>query len=152
MNSSTGYGPSSSRFARLIFDGDEEKYEQWEVKFLGYLRLQKLKDVILTPEDEEVDPDKNAEVFAEMIQFLDDKSLSLIMRDALDDGRKALKILRSYYASSSTPRVISLYTELTSLVKRPNESVTDSSGLKRQQLPSVTRMKRSQIAFSSPWC
>ena len=26
----------------LIFDGDERKYELWEVKFLGYLRLKKL--------------------------------------------------------------------------------------------------------------
>ena len=30
----TGYGPSNHR---LIFDGDERKYELWEVKFLGYL-------------------------------------------------------------------------------------------------------------------
>lgn len=125
MNDPTGYGPSNSRFARLVFNGDERKYEQWEMKFLGYLRLQKLRDVILTPEGEEVDEDKNAEAYAEMIQFLDDKSLSLVMRDAAEDGRKALKILRSYYASSSTPRVISLYTELTSLVKRSNETVTD---------------------------
>ncbi|RUS70255.1 hypothetical protein EGW08_021985 [Elysia chlorotica] len=122
---STGYGPSTSRYARLLFDGDEQKYEQWEVKFLGYLRLQKLRDVILTPADEEVDADKNAEVFAEMIQFLDDKSLSLIMREAVDDGRKALHILRTYYASPSTPRVISLYTELTTLVKSQHESLTE---------------------------
>jgi len=125
---STGYGPSTSlhgRFARLIFDGDERKYEQWEVKFLGYMRLQKLKETILTPADEEVDATKNEEAFAEMIQFLDDKSLFLVMRDAQDDGRKALKILRTHYAGTSKPRVISLYTELTSLVKQSNESVTD---------------------------
>ncbi|KAK3895660.1 hypothetical protein Pcinc_000583 [Petrolisthes cinctipes] len=34
----TGYGPRS----RLLFNGDEEKYELWEVKFMGHLRLQKL--------------------------------------------------------------------------------------------------------------
>lgn len=130
MNSSTGYGPRASqgRYSRLIFDGDERKYEQWEVKFLGYMRLQKLRDTILTEDEEseeEIDEDKNAEAYAELIQFLDDKSLSLVMRDAADDGRKALKILRSHYASPSTPRVISLYTELTSLVKRSDETVTD---------------------------
>ena len=127
MIDSTGYGPSASlsRYSRLIFDGDERKYEQWEVKFLGYMRLQKLRDTILAADKDEVDEEKNAEAFAELIQFLDDKSLSLVMRDAADDGRQALKILRSNYASPSTPRVISLYTELTSLVKHSDETVTE---------------------------
>jgi len=62
---------------------------------------------------------------AELIQFLDEKSFSLIMRDARDDGKKALEILRAHYAGSGKPRIISLYTELTSLIKHPNESVTD---------------------------
>ena len=35
----TGYGP---RAAKLFFDGDGSKYELWEVKFLGYLRIQHL--------------------------------------------------------------------------------------------------------------
>ena len=128
----TGYGPSHNntssavgRFNRLCFDGDDHKYEQWELKFLGYMRLQKLKNVILAPMSEDVDADKNEEAFAELIQFLDDKSLSLVMRDAVDDGRAALNILRSHYAGKGKPRVISLYTELTSLVKQPNESITD---------------------------
>ena len=49
------------------------------------MRLQKLKDTIVGSESDEIDADKNAESFAELIQFLDDKSLSLIMRDAIDD-------------------------------------------------------------------
>ena len=125
--SSTGYGPSASgigRFHRLLFDGDERKYEQWEIKFLGYMRLQKLKDTIL-PSDEVPDASKNEEAFAELIQFLDDRSLSLVMRDAVDDGRKALEILRNHYAGKGKPRIISLYTELTSLTKSSGESVTD---------------------------
>jgi len=123
----TGYGPRHGlgRHARLIFDGDEEKYEQWEVKFLGYMRLQKLKDVIAPAQEGEVNAEKNEEAFAELIQFLDDKSLSLVMRDARDDGRKALQILRAHYAGSGKPRIIALYTELTSLLKRSDESVTD---------------------------
>ena len=125
-NNLTGYGPSSNagRFNRLYFDGDERKYEQWEIKFLGYMRLQKLKDVIL-PSDEAPDATKNEEAFAELIQFLDDRSLSLVMRDAVDDGRKALAILRNHYAGKGKPRIISLYTELTSLHKSSTESVTD---------------------------
>ena len=125
----TGYGHRRDvpgRFGRLIFDGDERKYEQWEVKFLGYMRLQKLKDVLVSESwDEEANASKNEEAFAELIQFLDDKSLALVMRDAIDDGRRALQILRAHYAGTGKPRVISLYTELTSLVKSANESVTD---------------------------
>ena len=32
----TGYGP------RLHFDGDQDKYELWELNFLGHMRLQKI--------------------------------------------------------------------------------------------------------------
>ena len=47
---STGYGPrhnAPGRFGRLIFDGDERNYKQWEIKFLGYMRLRDLKTTIL---------------------------------------------------------------------------------------------------------
>ena len=104
----TGYEPSS-RHGRLLFDGDERKYEQWEVKFLGYMRLRKLKDAITAADDADITAAKNEETFAKLIQFLDDKSLALVMRDARDDGTKALKILRAHYAGTGKPRVISLY-------------------------------------------
>jgi len=132
MAAPTGYGPrreAGNRW-RLYFDGDEKSYELWETKFLGHLRLLGLKDTILSEppargEEEEDPADKNEEAYAELIQYLDDKSLSLVMRDAADDGRKALQILRGYYAGKGKPRIISLYTELTSLQKMANESVTD---------------------------
>ena len=67
-----------SRWSRLLFDVDEKSYELWEVKFLGHLRLQRLKDTILTEpttgdaaellEDEK----RNAKTYAELIQFLGD--------------------------------------------------------------------------------
>jgi hypothetical protein len=47
------------------------------------------------------------------------------MRDAVDDGRKALRILRSHYAGKGKPRIIALYTELTSLRKSSSELITD---------------------------
>ena len=47
------------------------------------------------------------------------------MRDAVDDGRKALKILREHYASQSKSRIITLYTELTSLEMAAHETVTE---------------------------
>ncbi|KAK7086982.1 hypothetical protein SK128_006492 [Halocaridina rubra] len=56
-----GYGPSMSRLPRyrLEFDGDESKYELWEINFLGHLRLKKLYGVISATDDDEVDDDKN---------------------------------------------------------------------------------------------
>lgn len=134
MAAPTGYGPSKefgSRWNRLYFDGDEKNYELWETKFLAHLRLLDLKSTILSeaPDEDaqgaEEDASKNEEAYAVLIQVLDDKSLSLVMRDAADDGRKALQILRDHYAGKGKPRVISLYTELTSLQKGVNESVTD---------------------------
>ena len=111
--------------SRLLFDGVAENYERWEVKFLAHLRLQGLKKVVTAGDDAEIDADQNEEVFAELVQVLDDKSLTLVMREAVDDGRKAFKLLREHYASNSTPRIITLYTELTSLSAGRDESMTD---------------------------
>ena len=96
------------------------------MKFLGHLCLQKLYDVVV-PRDENnaPDPEKNANAFAELVQCLDDKSLALISREAKDDGRKALTVLRQHYQGKEKPRVIALYTELTSLKLRETESTTD---------------------------
>ena len=69
MQPSAGYGPRASR---LFFNGDESKYELWEVKFLSYLRIHQLHEVIQSP-TEQTDPDfveKNATVFAELIQLI----------------------------------------------------------------------------------
>ena len=73
----------------------------------------------------DADPAKNKQVYAELVQFLDKRSLSIIMRDAKDKGREAMDMLRNHYRGKGKQRIISLYTELTSLVKRQNESVTD---------------------------
>lgn len=135
MAAPTGYGPSKefgNRWNRLCFDGEEKNYELWETKFLAHLRLLGLKSIILGEASavddegaEEEDDSKNEEAYAVLIQLLDDKSMSLVMREAADDGRKALQILRNHYAGKGKPRVISLYTELTSLQKGVNETVTD---------------------------
>ncbi len=41
--SHTGYGGQS----RIYFDGDEANWEQFEVKMLAYMKIKKLKHVIL---------------------------------------------------------------------------------------------------------
>ena len=47
------------------------------------------------------------------------------MRDAKDDGKKALEILRQHYDGSGKQRIISLYTQLTSLQKQQHEELID---------------------------
>ena len=41
---SIGYG-TSTRESHLMFNGDERQYEQWETRFLGYLKIKKLKEL-----------------------------------------------------------------------------------------------------------
>ena len=74
-----------------MFNGDETDYEMWEVKLLAYMRLKKLHDII-KPSDTtaDVDASKNADAFAELVQFLDNRSLGLVMRDANNKGKEAL--------------------------------------------------------------
>ncbi|KAJ8044050.1 hypothetical protein HOLleu_11401 [Holothuria leucospilota] len=47
------------------------------------------------------------------------------MRDAKDNGREALKIPREHYLSKGKPKIFVLYTELTSLKKSAQESITN---------------------------
>ena len=45
--------------------------------------------------------EKNADAYPELCLSLDDRSLSLIIRDAKNDGCKSLEILCKHYLSSS---------------------------------------------------
>ena len=121
----TGYGAPAHQ---LRFDGDESKYELWETKMLAYMKLKKLKTVILPAENHlaaAVSNDKKKEAYSELILLLDERSQNLIMRDAKDDGRKALEILRQHYAGHGKQRIISLYITLTSLKKYSDQDLTD---------------------------
>ena len=89
----TGYGPS--RYSRLYFSGDDGDYELWETRFMGYLELKDLKDVVMSTATA-VDETKNSKAFSELIQYLDDRSLGLIMRDANGKGREAMKLLKEH--------------------------------------------------------
>ena len=61
QHSSTGYGPlASGRYQNLQFNGDERKYEIWEVRFLGYMLMKQLKDTVdPTDPNASVDDSKN---------------------------------------------------------------------------------------------
>ena len=143
MNS-TGYGPSNM-WQNLVFDGNEKKFELWETKLLGYMKLKKLKKVFNT--DEEISGETNETAFAELIQFLDERSLTLVMREAQDDGRKAWKILKEHYASNSKPRIITLYNELTTLKKNHSEPITDYL-LRAENAATSLRAVKEQVSDS----
>ena len=80
------------------------------VKFLSYMRLQKLHEVVVRVESAKEVPDagKLANAFAELVQCLGDRSLALVIREAKDDGRKALQVLREHYQGKGKPRIIAL--------------------------------------------
>ena len=75
MQTLTGYGPrytfeNSGQFnisRRLMFQGDERKYELWKVRFLGYLRTHKLYETTIAKMDEPANPNKIAEAYGEMV-------------------------------------------------------------------------------------
>ena len=119
---STGYGPSNL-WQSLAFDGDEKRFELWETRMLGYFKLKKLKHVLTT--NDEITEEINEVAYAELIQFLDERSLILVSREARNQGRRAWRILKEHYASGSKPRIITLYNELTTLIKSSEESITD---------------------------
>ena len=70
-----------------------------------------------------VDEDLNELAFSELIQFLAEHSLSLVIQNAKDNGREAFKVLRHFCSTSSKARVISLYNQLTTLTKCDLETV-----------------------------
>ena len=113
---------------------------------MGYLELKDLKDVV-TSTDETVDAAKNSKAFSELIQYLDDTSLGLIMREANGDGRQAMKMLKQHYAGKGNVRLIALWTELTSLEKLPTESITDYI-LKAEK--AATSLKNASQTVSDP--
>ena len=49
--------------------------------------------------------EKNTTIFTELIQYLDEKSFSLVIRDARDNRRKALTILKAHSLSKGKPKL-----------------------------------------------
>ena len=92
------------------------------------MRIQKLYDIFV-PSPDECEPDaaKKADAFAELVQCLDDRSLSLIIREAKDKGRKAFKVLREHYQGNGKPRVTALYTGRTDVAAKRRKR--DRNGL-----------------------
>ena len=121
-----GYGPRTvGKWDMLHFSGEEKHWELWEERFMAYMRQKKYHTILDPAHRGPVDPNRNANVYSELVQFLDDRSLGLIMRDAKNDGKKSMEILRAHYAGTGKPRMIQLYSQLCSLKKTCEEDVTN---------------------------
>ena len=121
MEASIGYGQAR----RLIFDGNADNYESWELKFFSYMRIKDQRDAVDPASRTVVSQEKKEKAFAELIQHLDDRSIQLIRRDANQNGRTAIEILREHYAGTSECRILSLITTLATMSMSQNEDVTD---------------------------
>ena len=122
LHQPTGYGPSHRN--NLIFSGQEADYDLWEVRMLGYMAIKGMKTTILTPPAETPDVAENEKAYSELVLLLGSSSLSMVMTDAADDRREALRILRAHYRGTSKPRILTLYTNLCNL-----KYIPDSQGL-----------------------
>ena len=128
----------------LIFDGNEEKYDMWECKFLAHMRIKKLKKAII-PDGGRTTADEQEDAFAQLVQCLDERCLALVMRDAADNGRKALTILRNHYAGHGKPRVLSMFRKLSTIKKEEDEDLT---GYLLRAENVVTTLKQAGEKFS----
>ena len=68
--------------SKLLSDGDETKHEILERKFLGHLHMVDLKKTILdrSLNEDEINIKRNEEAYVQLINFMNDKSLSYITR------------------------------------------------------------------------
>ena len=110
------------------FDDEEFMYELWEVTLLRYLKIQHLHQIVMSNTDQNDDIDfveRNALVFAELLQYLEDKCRPLVIWDAWDNERKSLPILTNNMCQKGRLEVIYFYTEQTFLRRLESESITD---------------------------
>ncbi len=118
-SSSTGYGPSqlgSSRdySYRPRFNGDEQSFDLWEVRFLSFMSIHDLKTTIAPATARFQNECAYITLVDLQLELLDSKSLCLVMNDAPNDGTEALEIFEHYQGRGPT-----------TLEKSPDESVND---------------------------
>ena len=130
----SGYGPR----IRLLFSGNAEDFDVWETRFIAHCSTKGLKHAVTIVteirknaqnEDEvvvkEPSDEEREKLYCELVQYIDTTSLQLVMRDAIDDGTKAINILRDHYKGTSKPRILNMYTQLCSMQKLATETIID---------------------------
>ena len=125
-----------SKLETLLFSGKDEDFEYFAERFEARLHLLKLRTVLLDQENlpEETDAnfaseqnklkEKQFEVWCELVQCLDRKSLSLV-KTAKPNGTQAWKLLQDCFKSRERPRIHQLLNKLTNLKMYSQESMRD---------------------------
>ena len=119
-----------------MFSGKDEDFEYFSERLEARLHLLKLRDVLLDnvslPDrtaqnfNEEQDKlrERQFEVWCELVQCLDKKTLSLA-RTCKPNGAEAWKTLQQFFKSNERPRIHKLLSSLTNLKLDVNESIRD---------------------------
>ena len=114
----TGYGPDK----KLHFFGVRDEFKSWQIRMKLRLRKLKLADIL---DAEEPDALKNLEVYMELVEHIDDKSLRLIQDVAEDNGKLAWKILSETYLGNDEDRIFKVLTDFSNLSNKHSENVID---------------------------
>ena len=101
----------------LVFDGNKKKFELWEIKMLGYMKLKNLKMHFYKCRWHNRGTKWNSLCRAYTVSWW----------KILNPGNERSPILKEHlwYAIGSKPRIITLYNELTTLNKSYSETITD---------------------------
>ena len=125
-----------SKLETLMFSGKDEDFEYFGERFEARLHLLKLRSVLLDTEtlpateaenfatESEKLKEKQFEVWCELVQCLDKKTLSLI-KCLKPNGTAAWRELQNYFKSKERPRIHKLLNKLTNLKLDSSESIRD---------------------------
>ena len=125
-----------SKLETLMFSGKDEDFEYFAERFEARLHLLKLRSVLLDTEilpateaenfaaESEKLKEKQFEVWCELVQCLDKKTLSLI-KCLKPNGTAAWRELQNYFKSKERPRIHQLLNKLTNLKLDSSESIRD---------------------------
>ena len=119
-----------TRLEKLTFSGNENDWEYFAEQFEARIVLLNLKktlkgtDVPGSSENETNVNDRKEQLWCELIQCLDRKSVMLIKRDK-PDGSAAWNRLQSYFKSTERPRVQRMLNEISNLKLEASESIKD---------------------------
>ena len=107
----------------LVFSGEEEDFAYWSEVFEGYMHRKKLRKELIG--EEESTAEQKYDIWAELIQFLDKRSVMMLTSECRGDGPAAWTLLKSRFANDGTPRRMALLQQLTILVLKENEEMMD---------------------------
>ena len=97
----------------LQFSGGKDDFAYWSEKFEGYMHTKKVRGKLLGTDAS--NDDEKYSIWAELVQYLDKRSILMLKSECKRNGPEAWKRLSAHFSSSETPRVMNLLEQQTSL-------------------------------------